>query len=415
MLPLSTAGRGDAVNPMTDSCASDTAYVSLDCVRTVSRLRPFGTTVFAEMSALAVEHSAVNLGQGFPDTDGPTSMLETAQRAIADGHNQYPPGLGVPELRRAVARHQENHYDLRYDPDSEVLITVGATEAIAGSVIGLVEPGSEVVMIEPYYDCYAATVAMAGGIRRTVPLVGDGDGFRLDRDRLAAAFTPQTSLMIVNSPHNPTGTVLGDDDLAEIARLCVEHDVVAVTDEVYEHLLFDDRFHRPLATFPGMRERTLRISSAGKTFNCTGWKVGWVSGPADLVAAARAAKQFMSYVGSGPFQPAVAHALDHEMDWVHTSSIELATKRDLLSAALSDAGFGVHRSEAGYFVCADPRPLGFFDGVEFCRMLPERIGVAAVPVSTFVDDTAPWRHLVRFAFSKRADVIAEAAQRLRRL
>ncbi|GAA3723204.1 pyridoxal phosphate-dependent aminotransferase [Gordonia hankookensis] len=384
-------------------------------MRTVSRLRPFGTTIFAEMSALAVEHDAVNLGQGFPDTDGPQSMLAGAQRAIAEGHNQYPPGIGVPELRYAVARHQRRHYGLDYDPDSEVLITVGATEAIAGAVVGLVEPGREVVMVEPYYDSYAATVAMAGGIRRTVPLIADGDGFRLDRARLSDAFGPATAIILVNSPHNPTGTVLSDDDLAEIARLCVEHDVVAVTDEVYEHLLFDDRVHRPLATFPGMRERTLRISSAAKTFNCTGWKVGWVSGPAQLVAAARSAKQFMSYVGSGPFQPAVASALDDEMDWVHDSAQRLASARDLLSNALRDTGFGVHRSEAGYFVCADPRPLGFDDGVSFCRMLPERIGVAAVPVSAFVDDVGPWRHLVRFAFCKREDVIAEAAQRLRQL
>ncbi|MEE4026051.1 pyridoxal phosphate-dependent aminotransferase [Gordonia sp. PKS22-38] len=384
-------------------------------MRTVSRLRPFGTTIFAEMSGLAIEHSAVNLGQGFPDTDGPSSMLEAAQRAIAEGHNQYPPGIGIPELRHAVARHQLHHYGLDYDPDSEILITVGATEAIAGSVVGLVEPGHEVIMVEPYYDSYAATVAMAGGVRRTVPLIADGDGFRLDRSRLAEAFTSNTSLIMVNSPHNPTGTVLSDDDLAEIAALCVEHDVIAVTDEVYEHLLFDGRVQRPLATFPGMRERTLRISSAAKTFNCTGWKVGWVSGPADLVAAARSAKQFMSYVGSGPFQPAVAHALDNEMDWVHTSSAELATKRDLLSTALREAGFGVHRSEASYFVCADPRPLGYDDGAEFCRMLPERIGVAAVPVSAFVDDTEPWRHMIRFAFSKRGDVIAEAARRLRHL
>ncbi|AZG45612.1 pyridoxal phosphate-dependent aminotransferase [Gordonia insulae] len=384
-------------------------------VRTVSRLRPFGTTIFAEMSALAVEHSAVNLGQGFPDTDGPASMLTAAQRAIAEGHNQYPPGAGIPQLRHAVARHQRRHYELDYDPDTEILITVGATEAIAGSIVGLVEPGREVVMIEPYYDSYAATVAMAGGVRRTVPLVADGDGFRLDRARLAEAFGPATAVILVNSPHNPTGTVLSDDDLAEIARLCIEHDVIAVTDEVYEHLLFDGRVHTPLACFPGMRERTLRISSAAKTFNCTGWKVGWVSGPTDLVGAARSAKQFMSYVGSGPFQPAVAGALDEEMDWVHTSAADLASKRDLLSTALREAGFGVHRSEATYFVCADPRPLGFDDGETFCRTLPERIGVAAVPVSAFVDDVEPWRHMVRFAFSKRDDVITEAAQRLRLL
>lgn len=383
--------------------------------RTTRRLRPFATTIFAEMSALAVEHDAVNLGQGFPDTDGPASMLDAARKAITDGRNQYPPGIGVPELRDAVARQQHDLYGLDYDPDREVLIAVGATEAIAGAVVGLVEPGDEVIMIEPYYDAYAATVAMAGGVRRVVPLVPDGDGFRLDRDRLAAAFGPKTSMVLVNSPHNPTGTVLSPDDLAEIARLCVEHDVVAVTDEVYEHLVFDGRTHTPLATLPGMRERTLRISSAAKTFNCTGWKVGWVSGPPELVAAARTAKQYMSYVGSGPFQPAVAHALDHEMGWVRESALSLQAKRDLISTALTDAGFAVHRSEATYFVCADPRPLGVDDGIEFCRSLPERIGVAAVPVSVFTDDREPWHHLLRFAFAKRDDVIAEAAERLRRL
>lgn len=381
----------------------------------MSRLQPFGTTIFAEMSALAVTHDAINLGQGFPDTDGPASMLTAAQEAIAQGHNQYPPGLGIPELRAAVARHQRDHYGLDYHPDTEILITVGATEAIAGAIVGLVEPGREVIMIEPYYDSYAATVAMAGGVRRTVPLIPDGDGFRLDRTELAEAFGPSTSLILVNSPHNPTGTVLSNDDLAEIARLCIEHDVVAVADEVYEHLLFDGREHRPLATYPGMRERTLRISSAAKTFNCTGWKVGWISGPTELVAAARAAKQFMSYVGSGPFQPAVAHALNTEMAWARDSATALQAKRDRLSTALADAGFRVHRSEATYFVCADPRPLGYDDGEKLCRILPERIGVAAVPVSAFVDDAEPWRHLLRFAFAKRDDVIAEAAQRLQRL
>ena len=383
--------------------------------RTVDRLRPFTTTIFAEMSALAVEHDAVNLGQGFPDTDGPASMLDAAREAISDGRNQYPPGIGVPELRHAVARQQRDRYGLDYDPDREVLITVGATEAIAGAVVGLVEPGDEVIMIEPYYDAYAAAVAMAGGVRRVVPLVPDGDGFRLDRDRLATAFGPKTSMVVVNSPHNPTGTVLSTDDLAEIARLCVEHDVIAVTDEVYEYLVFDGRTHTPLAALPGMRERTLRISSSGKTFNCTGWKVGWVSGPPELVAAARTAKQYMSYVGSGPFQPAVAHALEHELDWVHESARGLQAKRDLISTALSDAGFAVHRSEATYFVCADPRPLGIDDGIEFCRTLPERIGVAAVPVCVFTDDREPWHHMLRFAFAKRDEVIAEAAERLRRL
>ncbi|MFT4044882.1 MAG: pyridoxal phosphate-dependent aminotransferase [Gordonia sp. (in: high G+C Gram-positive bacteria)] len=380
-----------------------------------SRLRPFSSTIFAEMSALAVTHDAVNLGQGFPDTDGPDAMLAAAREAISTGHNQYPPGIGIPQLRAAVARHQHAHYGLDYDPDTEILITVGATEAIAGAVVGLTEPGREVIMIEPYYDSYAATVAMAGGVRRTVPLIADGDGFRLDRDALTEAFSRNTALILLNSPHNPTGVVLGADDLAAIAQLCIEYDVIAVTDEVYEHLVFDGRTHTPLATLPGMAQRTLRISSAAKTFNCTGWKVGWISGPAHLVAAARAAKQFMTYVGSGPFQPAVALALDTEMEWVATSAAALAAKRDLLSAALRDAGFGVYRSEATYFVCADPRPLGFTDGEQFCRALPERIGVAAVPVSVFADNKEPWRHMVRFAFAKRDDVIAEAARRLRRL
>ncbi|NNG96443.1 pyridoxal phosphate-dependent aminotransferase [Gordonia araii] len=379
---------------------------------TVARLRPFGETIFAEISALAAEHDAINLGQGFPDDDGPASMLAAAQRAIAEGRNQYPPGLGVPELRHAVSEHQSQRYGLHYAPDAEVLITVGATEAIAGAVVGLVEPGSEVVLIEPYYDAYAATVAVAGATRRTVPMIPDGDGFRLDRTRLAEAFGPRTAAIIVNSPHNPTGTVLSVADLQAIADLCVAHDAIAIADEVYEHLLFDGRTHRSIASLPGMWERTVRISSAAKTFNCTGWKVGWLSGPAELVAGARAAKQFMSYVASGPFQPAVADALNTEMAWVDESAAALERKRDILSTALDDAGLIVHRSEGTFFVCADPRPLGFDDGAAFCRELPARIGVAAIPVSAFVDDEDPWRHLVRFAFAKRDDSLTEAARRL---
>ncbi|MBB4135021.1 pyridoxal phosphate-dependent aminotransferase [Gordonia humi] len=381
----------------------------------VKRMRPFTSTIFAEMSALAVEHDAVNLGQGFPDADGPESMLRAAQDAIARGANQYPPGPGIPELREAIAAQQLDDYGLVYDPDTQVLVTVGATEAIAGAVLGLVEPGREVVLIEPFYDAYAASVALAGAVRRTVSLVPDGDGFALDRDALAAAFGPNTAAVIVNTPHNPTGTVLTDADLAEIARLCVEHDVIAIADEVYEHLVFDGAVHRPLASFPGMAERTVRISGAAKTFHVTGWKVGWLSGPADLVRGARAAKQFLTFVGSGPFQPAVAHALRTEMDWVRDDAEALGRKRTRLSESLADAGFEVHRSEGTYFVCADPRPLGVTDGDAFCRDLPGRIGVAAVPVSAFVDDADPWRHLIRFAFAKDDDVIDEAARRLTRL
>lgn len=385
----------------------------------VRRLRPFAETIFAEMSALAVAHDAINLGQGFPDTDGPAAMLDAARAAIADGHNQYPPGIGVPVLRQAISEQQSRDYGLSYDPDTEVLVTVGATEAIAGSVLGLAEPGREVIMIEPYYDSYAATVALAGAVRRTVPLVPDtrpdgGAGFRLDLDALRAAFGPDTAAILVNTPHNPTGTALTDDELAEIARLCVEHDVVAIADEVYEHLLFGGLTHRPLATFDGMRERTLRISSAAKTFNVTGWKVGWVCGPPELVAAARGAKQYLSYVGSGPFQPAVALALRTEAAWVRSMAGDLEQAQVALSAALADAGFGVHHTDGTYFVLADPRPLGYHDGAAMCRALPAQIGVAAVPVSAFTDHPH-WDHLVRFAFSKRPEVIAEAARRLRSL
>lgn len=384
-------------------------------MRTVKRLQPFSSTIFAEMSQLAAEHDAINLGQGFPDTDGPAAMLAAAHEAIATGQNQYPPGPGIPALREAVAQHQLDHYGLQYDPATEVLITVGATEAIAGAIIGLVEPGKRVVMVEPYYDAYAAATAMAGAERVTIPLIADGDGFALDRSALHAAVTPETAMVVINSPHNPTGTVLSDDDLAAIAHVCIDNDVLVLTDEVYEHLVFDGRIHTPLATLPGMRERTLRVSSAGKTFNVTGWKVGWISGPAELIAAARAAKQFMSFVGSGPFQPAIAVALGTEMQWVRRSSAGLQRKRDLISAALTDVGFGVHRSEGTYFVCADPRPLGYHDGAEFCRDLPARIGVAAVPVSAFVDHPEQWNHLVRFAFAKEAAVIEQAAERLRAL
>ncbi|GAA2054131.1 pyridoxal phosphate-dependent aminotransferase [Williamsia deligens] len=382
---------------------------------TVARLAPFATTVFAEMSQLALAHDAINLGQGFPDTDGPQSLLDTACTAIRSGANQYPPGPGVPALRAAIAAQQSRHVGLEYDPDTEVLVTVGATEAIAAAVVGLVEPGAEVVLIEPFYDAYAAAVAMSGGFRRSVPLVADGDGFTLDRDALAETITDKTAAVVVNSPHNPTGSVLSDEDLAAIAAECIDHDVIAISDEVYEYLVFDDRVHRSIASVPGMRERTVRISSAAKTFNVTGWKVGWLSGPAHLVAAARTAKQFMTFVGSGPFQPAVAGALDTEMDWVDANRKDLQRKRDLVSDALADIGFAVHRTEGTFFVCADPRPLGIDDGEALCRSLPGTHGVAAVPVSAFVDRREPWQHLIRFAFAKRDDVLQEGIERLRRL
>ncbi|GHG18278.1 MULTISPECIES: pyridoxal phosphate-dependent aminotransferase [Amycolatopsis] len=381
----------------------------------VPRLRPFTSTVFAEMTALAVRHDAVNLGQGFPDTDGPAGMLEAAKNALFGGANQYPPGPGRPELRAAIARHRRR-YGTEYDPDTEILVTAGATEAITAALLALTEPGDEVIVIEPYYDSYAAAVAMAGAERRVVSLVEGPDGrFGLDVDGLRAAVTPRTRAILVNSPHNPTGTVFTRAELEALAALCVERDLIAVCDEVYEHLVFDDAEHIPLVTLPGMRPRTVSISSAGKTFNCTGWKIGWVCSTPELVAAVKAAKQFITFVSGGPLQPAVAHALDHELAWVDGLRESLQEKRDRLSAGLADAGFTVRPTAGTYFVCVDVRPLGFTDAAELAWELPGRVGVAAVPVKVFTDHPDEWKHLLRFAFCKRNEVIDEAITRLRKL
>ena len=379
----------------------------------VDRLRPYTTTIFAEMSALAVRTGAINLGQGFPDTDGPPSVLAAARQAIADGVNQYPPGPGLPELRQAIALARERDHGQIFDPDTQVLVTVGATEALAAAVIGLVGPGDEVLLIEPHYDSYPPIVAMAGARHRSVPLRPDGTGrFGLDVDEVAAAITPATRMLIVNSPHNPTGTVLDAGELAGLARLAVEHDLVVLTDEVYEYVVFDGVRHRPLATFDGMAERTVTISSAGKTFSTTGWKIGWACGPAPVVAAVRAAKQFLTYVGGAPFQPAVAHALRHEMAWVAGLRDGLQAKRDRLCAGLAAAGFGVLRPQGTYFVMTDIRPLGATDGMRFCLDLPARAGVVAIPDEVFHDDPADGKPFVRFAFCKRDEVISEAVERL---
>ncbi|MFG1798850.1 pyridoxal phosphate-dependent aminotransferase [Micromonospora carbonacea] len=384
----------------------------------VARMRPFGTTIFAEMSALAVRTGAVNLGQGFPDTDGPPEMLAAAAEALRGGQNQYPPGPGIPALRAAVAAHQHRFWGLEYDPDDEVVITAGATEAIAASILALCEPGDEVVCFEPYYDSYAASIALAGAVRRPVTLRPEADGrYAFDPAALRAAFGPRTRLVLLNSPHNPTGKVFTREELTLVAELCREHDAYAVTDEVYEHLVFADAAtpHVPLATLPGMRERTLRISSAGKTFSCTGWKVGWVSGPAALVSAALRVKQFLTYVNGAPLQPAAAVALALPDDYFAEFSAGMQARRDQLVAGLTDAGFGVLTPEGTYFVTVDIGPLGGRDGVEFCRSLPARCGVVAVPTQVFYDDVEAGRRLVRFAFCKRPEVLAEAVTRLRSL
>ncbi|QNP71246.1 pyridoxal phosphate-dependent aminotransferase [Streptomyces roseirectus] len=382
------------------------------------RLAEFGTTIFAEMSALAVRTGAINLGQGFPDTDGPEEVREAAVRALRDGRgNQYPPGPGVPELRRAVAAHQSARYGLSFDPDTEVLVTAGATEAIAATLLALLEPGDEVVALEPYYDSYAACIAMAGARRVPVTLRPDPEAarFRLDLDELRDAVTDSTRLLLINTPHNPTGTVLTRAELTAIAELAVERDLLVVTDEVYEHLVYDDAEHIPLATLPGMRERTVTIGSAGKTFSFTGWKVGWVTASPALTTAVRSAKQFLTYVSSGPFQYAVAEALALPEAYFASFRADMRAKRDLLSAGLKEAGFDVFTPAGTYFVTTDIRPLGESDGFAFCRSLPERAGVVAIPNAVFYDHRDQGAPFVRFAFCKQTGVLQEAVSRLKAL
>jgi N-succinyldiaminopimelate aminotransferase len=370
-----------------------------------SRLQGLGTSIFAEMSALAVETGAINLGQGFPDTDGPSEVAEAAVAAIRGGQNQYPPGAGIPDLRAAVAEHQKRFYGLSVDPEREILITAGATEAITAAVLALCEAGDEVIVFEPYYDSYAAAIAFAAAQRRVVPL--EAPTWSFDPERLAAAITPRTRMLIVNDPNNPTGKVFSEDELDTIAAVCVEADLIAVTDEVYEHLVFDGT-HRPLAARPGMAERTVSISSAGKTFSFTGWKIGWACGPAALISAVRTAKQFLTYVNGAPFQPAVAAGLRLPDAYFAGAAASLRARRDQLCDGLEALGLTVIRPAAGYFAMTDIRSLGEFDGAAFCRQLPARTGVVAIPASAFYDNREAGRPLVRFAYCKRADVLADA-------
>jgi N-succinyldiaminopimelate aminotransferase len=374
------------------------------------RLDGMGTTIFAEMSALALHTGSVNLGQGFPDVDGPRVIAAAAAAAIMEGRgNQYPPGPGIPELRRAVAGHQKRFYGQDVDPDTEVLVTAGATEAIAAALIALMEPGDEAIAFEPYYDSYAACVAMAGGTR--VPVTLRPPGFRPDLDALRAAITPRTRLILLNSPHNPTGAVFSHAELADIAALACEHDLLVVSDEVYEHMVFDGE-HVPIAALPGMRERTVTISSAAKTFSFTGWKIGWVTGTPELVTAVRTVKQFLTYVTGGPFQYAVAEALALPDAYYASISAGLRVKRDLMCAGLAEAGFEVYRPAGTFFITTDIGGLGEKDGMDFCRELPRRTGVVAIPSSVFYDDKEAGRTQVRFAFCKKEEVLREALARL---
>jgi N-succinyldiaminopimelate aminotransferase len=377
-----------------------------------SRLRGFGATIFAEMSALAERTAAINLGQGFPDTDGPREVAEAAIAAIRAGHNQYPPGIGIAELRRAISEHQQRFYGLTYDVDAEILVTTGATEGIASALLALCDDGDEVVTFEPYYDSYAACIAMAGAHRRVVTL--HAPDYHFDPGALRAAITPKTRLILLNSPHNPTGKVFGRSELELIAELCLEHDLLAVTDEVYEHLVFDGE-HLPLASLPGMRERTVTISSAGKTFSFTGWKIGWVCAAPGLLAAVRTVKQYLTYASGAPFQHAIAGALLLDDGYYAAFVDDMRAKRDVLCAGLADVGFEVFQPAGTYFVTVDIRPLGEDDGTAFCFSLPERCGVVAVPNVVFYDDVDAGRSLVRFAFCKRIEVLEAAVARMKSL
>jgi N-succinyldiaminopimelate aminotransferase len=386
-----------------------------------SRLQGFGTTVFAEMSALAVATSSVNLGQGFPDYPGPPEVLDVARAAIGTPADQYPPGPGRVELREAITAHVQRFRGLGYDPVEEVLVTAGATEALAGALLALLDTGDEVVLFEPMYDSYAAGVALAGGVVRPVPLrpAIDGAGpWVFDPAELRAAITPRTKVLLLNTPHNPTGKVFTRDELRHLATLAQAHDLIVLADEVYEHLVFSGARHSSIAALPGMRERTLVVGSAGKTFNVTGWKIGWVCGPAPLVTAVRTAKQFLTYVSGGPFQPAVAAGLALPDGYFEDVARDLEYRRDVLVQGLTEAALPVIVPEATYFATVDIRPVQpDGDGLEFCRSLPRRAGVVAIPTVVFYDPAHAHlgRHLVRFAFCKSDDVLAEAVQRLRRL
>lgn len=373
------------------------------------RLQGIPPTVFTQMSALAQRTGAVNLGQGFPDEDGPASVLDRAARALVEGRNQYAPGTGVPELREAVARHQQRHHGLDLDPLTEVCVTTGATEGIAAALLALVDPGDEVLVLEPWYDSYAAMVQVAGGVRRGVTL--RAPDFRLDAAALEAAVTPRSRLLLLNTPHNPTGTVLTVAELEAVADVVRRHDLLVVTDEVYEHLVFDGRRHVPLATLPGMRERTLTLSSVGKSWSLTGWKVGWATGPAHLVAALLAAKQWLTFTSGAPLQPAVAHALDVEWEWPLRLAEDLQRRRDLLCEGLAAAGLEPRVPEGTYFATTDISHLGWADGLAFCLALPERAGVVAIPTQGFHDSGAG-DQLVRWAFCKPEAVLTEGVRRL---
>ena len=380
--------------------------------RLVQRMHPYERTIFGEMSALATRLGAINLGQGFPDTGGPSEVREAAERAIAEGHgDQYPPAHGYPDLRAAISEHQQRFYGLEVDPDRGVVVTTGATEAIAATVLGLVEPGDQVMVLDPYFDLYAAVIGLAGAERVAVPLTADR--LRPDLGAMRAAVTPRTRMLLLNSPHNPTGVVFTPAEIEELARFAVEHDLLVLADEAYEHLWFDDNVHVPIAGLPGMWERTVTVGSGGKSFSFTGWKVGWASGPAELIGAVRVVRQHLSYVSGGPFQDAMAVGLRLPDAYFDGFRADLAAKRDRLCAGLDALGFRVIPPQGTYFATTDVRPLGFTDGDEFCQRVPYEAGVVAIPLSALSDHPESSAPYVRWAFCKREPVLDEALTRLR--
>lgn len=377
----------------------------------VARMHQHASSVFAEMSDLARRTGAINLGQGFPDTDGPAEMAEVARACIADGRgNQYPPAGGIPELRRAISAHAQRFYGLTIDPDTEAVVTTGASEAIQSTLLALVERGDEVVMFEPRFDIYAAGISLADGVRIGVPLTEPD--LRPDAEALRAAITPRTRVLLINSPHNPTGVVFTRSELQAIAQVAIENDLIVISDEAYEHLWFDDHRHIPISTLPGMFERTITIGSGGKCFSFTGWKVGWAYGPRHLIHAVKTVRQHLSFVSGGPFQYAVAHGLGMPDQYFTEFRHDLSAKRDLLSAGLAEIGLRIIPSQGTYFLTTDVRPLGYADGMTFCRDMAERAHVVAIPHQRLCDDPTFSAPYVRWAFCKRPEVLAQAVDQL---